>query len=161
MKRIIVIVVLFAISSSVNAQSFSVRELTNLVYKNWDDFDTYVTAKGYSYNEAKKDSFYESRIYSLHRSDYERYAGYWISFYKYLDHQTMISWQTSNQKYYLDFKAQLIAEGFKFIKSEIVKGNNVNTYVTGNKEITLVSGKTKANDGREVNVYEISLTLKR
>lgn len=145
---------------SVFSQSFTLSELESLSVKNWDDFDTFVTKKNYSYYSSEEDTLSELREYSFDRNLTTGKATFWITKYKYIDGSEMVSWQTNKQNDYIKIKEQLKILGYKFINSQIHKGSNVNTYERGNKELTIVSGVSKTDSGLNITYYEISVTKK-
>ena len=89
----------------------------------WDDFDTYVTSKGYEYYKTEDDDFAETKAYSYDQARNSK-AVYFIAKSVYKKTFTkMVAFQTVKKTEYLAIKEQLKTVGFKYISSETSKGS--------------------------------------
>jgi hypothetical protein len=125
---------------------------------NIDDFDTFVTSKGYTFSEKEKEDNHESFTY---KSTQKGVKGNYIemSIY-YPTNEKFISFETRNSQHYLNIKSQLKARGFKFIKTE--EGNNgavILYYQKGDIKVNLASGQDGDISKGKYTYYEISVIM--
>ncbi len=137
-------------------QSFTISELININNYQLDDFDTYITQKGYQYYKNNNTDFAESTSYVYYINGKKKA---YITKYKYKQYnKKMVSFQTDNNSTYLKIKSELKTIGFKFINSESYKGTTFFNYKKGNIEVSLASSVQVSNYGRNLNNYEISIS---
>ncbi len=135
--------VLFLISTSIG-QTFTLSELIKMPKMDMDNFDTYVTAKGFVFvrdinlEEAKGVTY----ALNLNRND-KRNADKFIKWYsKYFSNRYAINYQSNDKNEYIKFKSQISILGFKFIKTDIIIDefglkNNYFKYRKGKEEISI------------------------
>src|SRR5438093_8830889 len=107
MRNIFLTILLLTITNNLLSQKFSLNELIKLNNANWDDFDTYVTSKGYEYYTTEDKYYSETRAYAYKQSASSK-AGYFIAksiFKQYT--KKMTSFQTTKKDEYLAIKNQL------------------------------------------------------
>ncbi len=136
------------------SQSYTLSELIELDKKSLDDFDTYVTSKGYHFDKVKDGD-------SISRNDYHYENGnktYFISriVFKYNDN-IMISWYTFKSSDYISIKSQLKTLGFVYSKSGVYKGASYLKYKKGLIELGLFSSQEHYASGESYTSYEINV----
>lgn len=147
LSRFVFLALLFFSFSTSFAQSFSLPELIKMSKMSVDDFDTYVTSKGFVFEGADKDDDFERLNYALNLDISNSRALKFITLYKrYNEGRYFISYQTLDKKEYLNIKNQLKTLGFILQdsriftnKGEVYKGevSNVFEYGKGKSEVTL------------------------
>lgn len=159
--KIFIILILLAFGNLYYSQSFTIIELQNLVQKNSDDFDTFVSQKGYLFNTSEKDNLYEKKSYTFGRNPNSKNLSlFFITKFEYSDGSKIVSWQTIKQSDYLKIKMELKKLGYKYLSSEITtSGANANYYKLKNKLLSLFSGTAKDAYGNDGNYFEISITV--
>jgi len=149
MKKIFLLIFILA-STSIFAQNFKLNELIKMRNMNWDDFDTYVTSKGYQYNDFKKEKNSTSKHYKYNGSVVgECYINRCIFFdeVETSPFSISVSFQTIHKEDYLAIKNQLKIQQFKYIGNdtynEVEDAKNAHAigmnYVKNKIEITLTS----------------------
>lgn len=165
MKRFLFITFTFFFVSITYGQTFTVTELITINYKNYDDFDTYVTKKGYEYSITDNDALSENRSYSFKRGGFDNKAEYWIKYFKYYDgktdSKTNVSWQTSKRTDYINIKNQIKSLGFKFIETKKDETTICIIYRKGKIEVQLYLGSAENTGGEMANYYEINVSILR
>jgi len=167
MKKAIIIIATVIISVSSFGQKFTLNELIKMNSMDWDNFDTYVTKKGYYYSGNEKTSYVQDNGKHM---EYE-YDGKICKGERYINKTQftnglyLISFQTYDKSDYISIKDQLKAAGFKYSNThnldESISKNAVELiYYKGNMELDLISALEKNNGGRYANntFYEISIT---
>jgi hypothetical protein len=119
-----------------------------------DNFDTYVTAKGFVFskeeiNENLKGVEYALEISQIDKSKALKFLTLYQGYYNY---KNAISYQSLDKKEYISWKNQIKASGFKLEKSDIYtnsKGISANSfyYKKGNVSISLFA----SSKGFEIN----------
>lgn len=109
---------------------------------NNDDFDTYVSSKGFSFNKEENEPKVYGLSYVLGNKDRQSYNEKFITLYqKFYDYKFALHYNTFDRNEYLRIKNQIKSLGFVLSKSEAYsdKGNSVNhfVYTKGNSEILL------------------------
>lgn len=108
-----------------------------------DNFDTYVTSKGFAFLKEKNDENRNGVTYALNISNLDKSkASKFITLYKrYFEKMYTINYQTLNRNEYLNIKNQIKALGFKLKKSDIFNDNDESSnhfvYIKGKAEISL------------------------
>lgn len=134
-------------------------ELIKLNYYNLDQFDTYVTQKGFKYNERKEDEYSEDVIYSYSLNGYADRARCFITKTSYkLSKFREISYQLFNQETYLILKRDLIKLGFKFNKTIPTENGTSFEYKKGKLELTLETFRAENQYEKIDTLYKISLS---
>lgn len=137
-------------------QSFSMSELIRMSTMNVDNFDTYVTSKGYVFHKSIDEPrrTYVGYAFNL---DYDNStASNFIKLYqKYYEYRYSISYQTIDKKEYTNIKNQLKALGFKLKDTSVFKSkdgtvSNNFVYRKGKAEIEIYSS---------YDSYEINYTV--
>jgi len=133
--------------------------------KDYDDFDTYVSKKGYEYATSLNDEISESRFYNFKRESSNNKAKYWIRYFRYFEGQTNaktnISWQTARQNDYVLIKDQTKSSGFKPVETGNYEETIYSTYQKGKIEVQPYSGNTKNGFGDITSTYEINVSILR
>lgn len=161
MKKKFIFLLLLAIGNYYLCQSFSIIELQSLTSKNWDDFDTGVTKKGYNYNTSTKEVEYEMKSYTFGRNkNLKSLSNFFITKYEYSDGSKLVSWQTNRLSDYIKIKEELKRTSFKYLNSETNNGVNAMYYQKDNKLLSLFSGSAKNEFGYDTDYYEISVTVR-
>jgi hypothetical protein len=112
-----------------------------------DNFDTYVTAKGFVFLEEKNDENRKGVTYALDLSDIDNSKAikFLTVYQRYFFRKYSISYQTIYKKEYLAIKNQIKALGFKLEESEVVTdddgdASNHFVYKKGKARISLFAG---------------------
>jgi len=122
-----------------------------------DDFDTYVTSKGFVFEGVSKDDHFESVDYALNLNISNSTATKFMTLYqRYYDYRYYISYQTSDKKEYINIKNQIKTLGFKLQDSDIItsktgKVSNGFEYGKGKSEFSLYANAT---------IFEINFGVK-
>ena len=146
MKQIIASLILFVACNVMYGQKFTLRELTNLNNMDWDQFDSYVVAKGYEYNKTEDLEFVESKSYGYKlKGDH---SPYFISKTVAKNKNVkLVAYQTTDSKDYMSIKSELKNAGFKFAKTETADQSTLLIYTKSNLELILATTKTQQNSG--------------
>ncbi len=157
MKTITFYIIFFLFSTISIAQNYTLSELIKINNYNLDDFDTYVTQRGYKYYESKSSDFSDGTSYAYSVNGIRK--SYITKFYQKLTDKEMVSFQTSNNTTYLKIKAELKTLGFKLIKTDIYNGDTYFDYKKGKIEVTLALGTQEEDlNGNKLTSYEISVS---
>jgi hypothetical protein len=156
MIKAILAVVLILITTITSGQEFSLAELIKINNYKMDDFDTYVTQKGYRYYENKNKEFSSATSYVYSINGVKK--SYITKFFRKTQPTEMISFQTGESTTYLKIKAELKSLGFKLINTGTYEGDTYFDYKKENIEISLTSSVQKNSYGVELTTYEISVT---
>ncbi len=145
------LVVFFA--SSVFGQTFSLQELIKISKMNVDDFDTFVTSKGFVFLKGENDKYVQGVTYALELSRYDNSKALkFIQLYqRYHDFKHTITYQTTSKSEYIDIKNQVKTSGFILDDTsvETIDGTDSNKFVYS-------KGKSKVKIWVTSNVYEIT-----
>ncbi len=162
LKLLLVLLLILEFKKVSFSQSFTLNELLSLSKLSEDDFDTKVNLKGYEYYTYINDDYCKSKSYSYAKSINAETASYYITYRKCVNfiYKYGVSWQTLNQKDYLNIKVVLKAHGFNYINTEENNGNIKLNYSKGNIEVSLWSSQAKATGGKIINFYEINVKVK-
>ena len=155
MKTITFNIIFFLYTTISIAQNYTLSELIKINNYNLDDFDTYVTQRGYKYYKSKSSDFSDGTSYVYTVNGIRK--SYITKYYRKLVNTEMISFQTSNNTIYLKIKAELKTLGFKFIKTETFEGDTFFDYKKGKMEVSLSSGTQDGLNGEKLTYYEISV----
>lgn len=156
MKTITYTIIFFLFTTSIIAQNYSLSELIKINNYNLDDFDTFVTQRGYKYYESKNTDFSDATSYVFTVNGFNK--AYISKFYQKKADKEMVSFQTLNNTIYLKIKAELKTLGFKFIKTETFEGSTFLDYKKGKIEVSLSLGTQEGLNGDKLTSYEISVT---
>ncbi len=155
MKQVIFLTaLLFSITGF--SQSFSLNELIKISKYNEDNFDTYVTNKGYVFDEISDEEFTSSNDYTFLVNGYKKY---FISQVvdKTMTFKNWITFQTPNIKNYLSIKNELKTLGYEVVGSNSFKGNYYLEYKKASKIVKLWStSKTNQYTDKTTVTYEIN-----
>lgn len=156
MKRIFIFAALL-ISLTGFTQSFTLNELLRLSKYNEDNFDTYVTNKGYIFDLVDDDEYSSSKGYTFLVNGYKTYFVTSLSD-KSMTRYNWISFQTPSIKTYLTLKNDLKANGYKIYDQGPYKGNYFLKYKKGNSYVSLWSTSSTSEYTRKTTVdYEITV----
>lgn len=153
-KYILTAVLMLLITESF-AQDFTLAELIKINNYKIDNFDTYVTQKGYQYYDNKNTDFKDQTSYVHYINGVKK--SYISKFYYKTQNKEMVSFQTGKNTTYLKIKAELKSLGFKFINTESNDGTTFFDYKKGNIEISLNSSVQENRYGDKLTTYEISV----
>ena len=116
---------------------------------NVDNFDTYVTAKGFVFSKEDIGTDFQGVEYALEISRIERFKAlkFHTLYQSYYNYKNAISYQTSNKNEYLSIKNQIKALGFKLKESDVFTksdGTSANSfdYRKGNVSIRIYASST-------------------
>jgi len=148
-------VILFSASF---AQKFQLAELIKLIPMSSDDFDTYVTRKGYHFKENHKEDLSNGITYSFDgKICMEQYI---LTKYNFLNGEVSITYHTIDKEDYLTIKKQLKSLGFQ-LKEEKNEDDSV-WFIYKNKSMTLalISSEAYTTTAQSLSrgSYEISLS---
>jgi hypothetical protein len=155
MKKIILIKYLLLFSSICFSQSLTVSELIKINNYHQDDFDTYLTKKGFLYYKNEVNDFSDATFYVYYLNGIE-VAFVTKYYYKKMAKET-VSYEIGNNSVYLKIKSELKTLGFKYINSNTLDETIFLNYKKGSIELSLASSFKKLNNGNNVNNYEISV----
>ena len=162
MKLKVILILIFTLFSCISfAQKLTLGELIKLNNYDIDQFDSYVTQKGFSYfkRDKTKLSTYISYAFEQNGNDQKSFA--FITKFSYDPNplnKKMISYQLSNSKIYYSIKRELAELGFKFIKIIPNEKGTFFEYKRGGLELSLLSYQGINSTGELGTLYEISLT---
>lgn len=156
MKKIIISIILFSIASLTFGQNFTLSELIKINNYKLDDFDTYVTQKGYKFDKSENIDFYENTSYAFYTKGVK--DCFITKFYYKTSNVEMVSFQTKNTTTYLKIKSDLKILGFKIISTESIDGDTLMfIYEKGKIEVSLIPGIATNSYGFKYTYYEISV----
>jgi hypothetical protein len=144
------------ISNNLAAQSYNLSELIKINKLNLDDFDTYVTKKGYTFYQNNTSSLANETSYFFKVNGVKTY---YISKYQYKDNKReLVSFQTPKNTHYLNIKLELKQLGFKFVETRNFNESTFFVYEKGGIELSLISTTQQGQfGGPKQTVYEISV----
>ena len=150
---------MFLISISGFTQSFTISELAKISKYSADDFDTYVTKKGYIYHSETDGDFSRGTSYTFLVDGLKTY---YVS--NFLDkvgkYAFWVSFQTPDTKNYLSIKEELKNYGYKLFDNGTMDGSNYFKYKKGNNMVSLWSISTTYGYTNRTRVaYEISFIV--
>ena len=158
MKKILFVIgILFCVSGF--SQSFTLSELVKLSKYNEDDFDTYVTKKGYIFEEVSEKTIASKTDYTFLVKGLKTY---YVS--KLIDKESefafWVTFQTPDTKNYLSIKEELKTYGYKLFDKGTMDGSNYFKYKKGNSIVSLWSISTTYGYTNRTRVaYEISFKV--
>jgi hypothetical protein len=155
MKKFIFTIIFYFISTTIFGQNFTLSEMIKINNYQLDDFDTYVTQKGYQYFETENTDYANATSYVFYVNGVKK--SYISKFYYKTKPKEMVSFQTGNTATYLKIKSDLKILGFKFINTETNDGTTFFNYEKGNIEISLASSVQENSYGNKLTNYEISI----
>jgi hypothetical protein len=154
LKYTFLLVVFLAITSF--GQSFSMSELIRMSTMDVDNFDTYVTSKGYVFHKSIDEPTRTGVGYAFNLDYDNSTASNFIKLYqRYYKYRYCISYQTIDKKEYINVKNQLKVLGFKLKDTSVFKSDdgmvsNNFVYRKGKAEIDIYSS---------FDSYEINYTV--
>lgn len=159
MKRVFFLVTLL-ISVTGFSQSFSLNELIKISKYNEDNFDTYVTNKGYIFDKVDDKKYTSSKSYTFLVNGYKKYYVSQVVD-KSMTYDNWITFQTSNIKTYLSIKNELKTSGYYISDKGVDNGNYFFEYKKGKNIVSLWStSSTNEYTGRTNIDYEINFRVK-
>jgi len=110
--------VFFFVATSLG-QTFTLSELIKMSKMDVDNFDTYVTAKGFVFSKEDIDDNYQGVEYAfeLNRTDRTKALKFLTLYQRFYFYKYAIAYQTIYKKEYLAIKNQIKALGFKLEES--------------------------------------------
>jgi hypothetical protein len=110
-----------------------------------DDFDTYVTSRGFVFFDGKEEENIKGVTYALNLSKIDNSkAENWVSLYEFFfNKRYSITYQTHNKSEYLKIKNQIKQFGFKLTLSKVVadedtgSSSNYFEYRKGKSEVSI------------------------
>ena len=141
-------------------QSFTLGELTNMIKMDVDNFDTYVSNKGFKFLENKDSEIQKGNSYAFNQNSNSRKAEKFITFYYeyYGKTKRNVTYQTPKTEEYLKIKNQIKSLGFKFKETSNFEGATFLIYFSGKYKLSLISFQSENVGGKTSAVYEISIT---
>jgi tRNA G10 N-methylase Trm11 len=123
MKLFYTLLFVFLLCFESFCQSFSLPELMKMSKMNLDDFDTYVSSKGFVFFEGQEDEDVKGVTYAYDLSKIDNTkASKWINlFQKYYHYRYSIDYRTTSKSEYIKIKDQIKQLGFKLTVSEVYK----------------------------------------
>ena len=156
MKKFVLTITMCCISTAIFGQNFTLSELIKLNNYKLDDFDTYVTQKGYQYYENDNTDRTDETSYVLYSNGVRK--AYISKFHYKTQTKEMVSFQTGDNATYLKMKSDLKNLGFKFISTETYNGATFFNYKKGVIEVALASSVQENPYGYKLTNYEISVS---
>lgn len=156
MKPIIIISICLIFTTSIYGQNYTLSELIKINNYVLDEFDTYVTQKGYKYYKSDSTEFSESTSYAYTVNGINK--SYISKYYRKLVNNEMVDFQTSDNTIYLKIKSELKMLGFKFVKTGTFQGGTYFDYIKGKIEVSLTSLPQEVFNGNKSTIYEIAVT---
>ncbi len=123
---------LILMNNPLSAQKLSVSDILMLSKANDDEFDTYVTKKGFKLTKKERDSkcsgtpMVTTYAYSL--DGYTMSAEYFVTKVLAEGGLSQLEYQTARRTDYLELKNQLKISGFKYITSTTIEGGAVSLH---------------------------------
>ncbi len=164
MKKSIIGISLLLISQFAFSQSLTLTQLIDLNEMSWDNFDTYVINKEYSFSKTVKTKYkdgsfhYDNKTYSTKLNGLM--ASYFIT--KYISESSksrMIRYQTAKSKDYAMLKKEISDLGFVSTKNYSVSDSViVFEYKKDEIQLQVYSHLSKNAANTNSTVYEICLT---
>lgn len=162
-KTFFIFIIIILFSNLTYSQLFSLYELTNLLNKNIDEFDSFLLSKEFRFSSAKADSEIDEILYVYNQKE-DGFAVKYVTKYVFKENnEQSIVYQTPNSEEYISFKNQLKSQKYKFINSE----NGINNdalllfYENNNYKIILASGHSLNKKGEKIRIYEITIIKKQ
>lgn len=150
--KVLIIIALHLLTAISFGQSFTIVELIKINDYQFDEFDTYVTTKGYKYYQNDDNNIANVISYAFNTN--KQPTSYISTFQFKNEAKRMVSYQTMSADIYLKIKNELKTLGFKFIET---KTHNGSTFLEYKKENISVSLASKINSGNDLTSYEISV----
>lgn len=146
--KILLLFICTLFSVSAFSQSFNLSELIKLCRSNDEYFDTYVSQKGYQFSDNTDEDHQKGESYTFKINGANTYyISKYISDYNgVFPTNYIVTFQTPNLKNYLGIKNEIINNGYRFIKKEILNGDQAFVYIKGKNSVRLVSF---VEDGKE------------
>ena len=147
-KTTLIIFSLFFNCSYSIGQSFSLPELIRMSKMSVDDFDTYVTSRGFVFKDADKEDHKDGVNYALNLNISNSKASKFIALYqRFFNYRYKISLQTLDKVEYINIKNQIKTLGFKLYDSGIFTSDagevsNRFNYSKGKSEISIYASAT-------------------
>ena len=145
--KFIYIFLLSTISGFSYAQNISATELISISNMNLEKFDSYINLKGYRYYRNLSDENGNGIRYRYLSNNAKRYCA--LSIYQ--QNVSIVTYQTFDNKDYLNLKVQIKNLGFKLIKQSDFNGTPYFEYRKGNNNFTIYLFTING-----LNSYEIS-----
>lgn len=116
-----------------------------------ENFDTYVTSKGFLFSHEEKENLLQGVTYALERNrnnDIIKASKFLTLYQRYRNYKNAITYQTSNKNEYLIIKNQIKVLGFKLTESEVFtksNGKSANNFEfkKGKESISLYASPTE------------------
>lgn len=156
MKTITFNIIFFLFTTISIAQNFTLSELIKINNYNLNDFDTYVTQRGYKYYENESTEFSDRTTYAYSVNGINKL--YISKYFRKLVKNEMVSFQTSNNATYLKIKLELKKLGFKLVKTGTFENTTYFDYSKGKTEVSLTLSTQEGMNGHRLSSYEISVT---
>jgi len=164
MKKIIVGITLLLISQFAFSQFLTLAELINLNEMTWDNFDTYVINKEYSFAKTVKTKYKDGSLHYDNKTYSSKFNGLMASYFitKYISESSksrMIRYQTAKNKDYAMLKKEISDLGFLLTKNYSVSDSViVFEYKKDEIQLQVFSHQSKNAANANSTVYELCLT---
>lgn len=137
-------------------QTFSLPELIKMSKMNVDDFDTFVSAKGYVFIGKEDDSKKKGVNYAFDYHSSNGVANKFITLYSYYQgYKTLLNYQTLSKTEYVNIKKQIKALGFNLVESGPFTNKNGET----SNHLMYQKGKAEISIFTAFNRYEINYSV--
>ena len=143
-------------------QKLSISDMIKLSKSNDDEFDTYVTQKGYKLVKREKDFSHSTfhpmvTTYAYRQDGYTLGAAYFITKMITEEGLAHLEYQTAYRADYLNLKSQLKAMGYEYVSSSTVGGGAISLrYNKGHNDFELISGPAKNSLGEQTTAYTLN-----
>jgi len=142
---------------SAHSQSLTLTDLIKLNVLNEDEFDTFITTKGFTYDGLENREHANIKSYAYYVNSVKTSYLSKVT-YKTVKSQ-MVSFQTPSTSIYLNIKTELKKIGFIYARKETNDQATFLYYTKDNMELTLVSSTDESRpNGAVKTFYEISIS---
>ena len=163
MKKILLLLMFFAVASVATAQSLTLAELQNLCkLSNWQTANDMLTRKGWEFHSSSKGDYdhYASIEFAFSKSDWNaEYATAWLVLYIDGSQVEKVNYVAPKNTYNV-IKNSLAANGYKRIDNQIEDGNITTFYSNSTYNLKLIQATTESEYGGTKTSYRISISRK-
>ena len=151
--KILTFVILFYFSNELFCQSFTLTELIRINNFKFEEFDSYVIKKGYSfYKYDDKTISKDARTYFYSNNNKEYIT---VCYFDNKEQSTTL--QTKNSSTYLKTKEDLKILEYKFIENKVENGSIILVYKKNDISVKLISMPEKDENHNSFTFYIISV----
>lgn len=164
-KLILILVYLFILLSTGNAQKLTLPELINLCDKqNWESINSSLSAKSWTYFDSKKgdSDYYNTITWSFNKDRYTNKAQGWFYLYTYDGQPNKLSYVTLSKAFSSQIQNSLASSGFKHIDSRIEDSQVISTYANATYKVEVSTQRRDEDEWSDASLtaYQISLIKK-